>query len=559
MATDAAAPAPGPTPPALAATPRARVFALRCRWCQAFVERGDALCAACSEPVAASNAVEDRRKRRAYRAHHGMARASMPDDVAVAHLRPGAHGLQDAEAHARAVHADVDALADKAIGHAHACKRQNYDLEFDSYLSITTLGRDRFIDDEFAGARVAHVSAAHLAGFFSSFVGEAEEHQLTMMPGGFYADFLGRTISLSAVLEFARRVLCAAKNQAFITYASVTKDVVVRGIFAGEISSGSDRVGRLISDYLLSPDGVHEIVTEVAANRWTRPRFVDAPAHERRRLLAYLDYALESNAVKRAAASVLDPLFRAYAAQVSAPFGVSFFSRRFTSSLARRQAHPGVREVAGGPRRRLTASDFSCTLPLFYVRMALRKLATSRMLNWLGGTKGVWKREKRLLRDVPLTDAVSLHYNIDSATLTADGGMHICANTLTNMKARMHYVQKHAHPSLQNDVEHEDVKGAFKSTIRILGRAQPHECEALFDERSTHLHELIDNTIPRDRQFAAAAALGEHCAFRVLDAYLLDRYDVKPNSRGVNVKLPRHKGDQESASTSNQARAACPS
>ena len=118
MPTDAAAPAPGPTPPALAATPRARVFVLRCRRCHAFVERGDALCAAGSEPVPAPNAVEDRRKRRAYRAHHGMARASMPDDAAVAHMRPGAYGLQDAEAHARAVHADVDALADKAIGHA---------------------------------------------------------------------------------------------------------------------------------------------------------------------------------------------------------------------------------------------------------------------------------------------------------------------------------------------------------------------------------------------------------------------------------------------------------
>ena len=106
-----------------------------------------------------------------------------------------------------------------------------------------------------------------------------------------------------AVLEFARRVLGAAKNQALITYASVTKDVVVRGIFAGEISAGSDRVGRLISDYLLSPDGVHEIMTEVAANRWTRPRFVDAPAHERRQLVeVQLLVRLRPEAARRLAA-----------------------------------------------------------------------------------------------------------------------------------------------------------------------------------------------------------------------------------------------------------------
>ena len=32
----------------------------------------------------------------------------------------------------------------------------------------------------------------------------------------------------------------------------------------------------------------------------------------------------------------------------------------------------------------------------------------------------------------------------------------------------------------------------------------------------------------------------------------MDRSDVKPNARGVAVYLPRHKGDQESATSLNQ-------
>ena len=42
--------------------------------------------------------------------------------------------------------------------------------------------------------------------------------------------------------------------------------------------------------------------------------------------------------------------------------------------------------------------------------------------------------------------------------------------------------------------------------------------------------------------------------------YLMDRSDVKPNERGVSVHLPRHKGDQESATSTNQINhnAQCP-
>ena len=42
--------------------------------------------------------------------------------------------------------------------------------------------------------------------------------------------------------------------------------------------------------------------------------------------------------------------------------------------------------------------------------------------------------------------------------------------------------------------------------------------------------------------------------------YLMDRSDVRPNERGVSVHLPRHKGDQESATSMNQLNhnAQCP-
>ena len=126
MQAEEATLAPADPPPALAAVPRARVFMLRCRQCHAPLERGDESCAACAAAVPAANATEDRQKRRKFRAHHRKARASMPDDAAVALLRPGAYGLQDANAHARAVHDDVDALADKTIGFDHEQKRIQY-------------------------------------------------------------------------------------------------------------------------------------------------------------------------------------------------------------------------------------------------------------------------------------------------------------------------------------------------------------------------------------------------------------------------------------------------
>ena len=55
--------------------------------------------------------------------------------------------------------------------------------------------------------------------------------------------------------------------------------------------------------------------------------------------------------------------------------------------------------------------------------------------------------------------------------------------------------------------------------------------------------------------FTSRVSLSAHA-----QEYLMDRSDVRPNERGGSVHLPRHKGDQESATSTNQLNhnAQCP-
>ena len=181
------------------ASPRRR-FA-RCPGCLRALRDG-AVCTACTVAVAAPavNAsaritiAEDRAKRRLHRiSQPSTVNAILVNDERVRQLENTAFGVRDRGAHADAVAADVNALADATIGFGHAENRIIMDHIIDSYFSISSQGASRFIEDIKTDTVVTYLVPEDPAEFYSSYASQnSDEHRMVMMPGGYYSDFLIR-------------------------------------------------------------------------------------------------------------------------------------------------------------------------------------------------------------------------------------------------------------------------------------------------------------------------------------------------------------------------------
>ena len=346
-----------------------------------------------------------------------------------------------------------------------------------------------------------------------------------MPPGGFYTDFLHRFVPFGVAKQMARRMLVAAKQWA-IDVQLILCCQLCRQMLSTEAQPAEYALPAAvcISQFLMGADLTWCVMAEnLHGSLHVKPKI-----HEKNAAWLRVASPLVLQSVARAC---LDPLWRQYAAEAS----------------------PGRRRTSNGPVEPCTVEDYeSSLLPTRCVDMAAKKIASFRCLKVLRGLKSPWKDETRSGNEIEDDEPFSLHTNGRAAEKTADGGMSVCANTILHYSGRIHFLMGRAFPAAPNPNESDLVKTALASVRRIVGTAQPCEADALWDEVSTRLFSLLDVHFPRDLQCAAASSIGEHAGWRANDVYLLDRHDIQFDTDGVRLKLPRHKGDQESSMSSSK-------
>ena len=383
-----------------------------------------------------------------------------------------------------------------------------------------------------------------------------DDAQLAYTAGGFYSHFLIEGVTFGEVKELNTAVLLEAKRTCARSLCDAM-DALQRHY--RERCVDGDAVLWKVCEYLVGDLAVAQLVGEKAAGVFEAPSAGDKAALQ---MLTMLCGCKKGHStwlapvhpnLTRLARSTLQPLYA-----------------EFCLALV-----PAERSTDGSVRRECTVADFAqCTLPTCTIEMAVRKLTTHRTQQLAAGKKAQWKHEHRAGSDIPNEEAFSLHTNAGGIQ-TADGEGNMTAGSILKFSKRIHYVMKEHFQHLPNPNADDLVKTALSTMKRIIGTSQPMEADALWDERSSRLFDLIDVAVPRDRRFAASSAIAENAGFRVSEVYLMDRFDLDFNARGVATKLPRHKasritvgrrgqrghslsrarraqGDQESAISTNQ-------
>ena len=261
-----------------------------------------------------------------------------------------------------------------------------------------------------------------------------------MPPGGFYLDFLHRYVPFGAVKNVGRSVLFVAKLDALEQYRTVCFSLLPQKVGGVDFLRQHPRIAIGVIDWLLGPKQNATLSKEVAGGGvHTRPKLHKRNAH-------WLG-AQTSAGVALVIRSVLDPLWRSYAADVS----------------------PGLRPAPGVPLVPHTQADFaSLSLPLRYVDMVRRRLSSQRVMSVLSGGRAQWKHETRKGSDIGDAEPFSVHTNAAGLT-TSDGGESVCAGTIERYSKRIHCIMGRAFPAEPNPNEVEFVMEARKSARRVKG------------------------------------------------------------------------------------------